>query len=171
MASDHNPAVVPAEHGDAEAVAEVYADSWPRSVTHAATGEVREDLLRMRGADFWRGEISRRQSHRGQFLVARVGARVIGFGGSASEPDGGWELLWLFVRPRFHGRGAGELLHDEMIAGSLRARASRRFLWAVPGNIRAERFYSDRGWRPTAAVKDVETPSGTFPLRKWILPI
>jgi GNAT superfamily N-acetyltransferase len=166
-----NVEIIPAKNDDAKAVAQVYADSWPRSVEHAATVDVREDLLKMRGVAFWEGEIRRPPSHQGQFLVARRGAQLVGFAGSTSEPDGRWELVWLFVKPEMHGRGVGAQLHGEMIAGSTRARPTERLLWAVPGNRRAERFYADRGWRPTTSIKDVETPSGTFPLRNWILPM
>jgi N-acetylglutamate synthase-like GNAT family acetyltransferase len=140
-------------------------------VEHAATLDVRVELLKMRGVAFWEGEIRRQESHQGQFLVARRGTQVVGFAGSTSEPDGRWELLWLFVKPEVLGRGVGQKLHQAMIAGSTGARASQRFLWSVPGNRRAERFYADRGWQPTTSTKDVETPAGTFPLRKWILPV
>jgi GNAT superfamily N-acetyltransferase len=162
-------AIAPAKAGDAKAVAHVYADSWPRSVEHATTLDVRVELLKMRGVAFWEGEIRRRQSHQSQFLVARCGAQIVGFAGSASEPDGRWELLWLFVKPEVLGHGVGRKLYTAMIAGSTGALPSQRFLWAVPRNRRAERFYADRGWQPTILTKDVETPAGTFPLRKWIL--
>jgi len=165
----HSTVTIPAGNDDAEAVAHVYADSWPRSVQHMATQDVREELLKMRGVAFWESEIRRRQGFRGQFLVARRGAEIVGFAGSASEPDGCWELIWLFVTPKMHGQGVGDQLHKEMIAGSRQSRPRERFLWAVPGNRRAERFYTHRGWRATTSIKDVDTPSGSFPLRKWIL--
>jgi GNAT superfamily N-acetyltransferase len=134
-----------------------------------ATQDVREELLEMRGVAFWESEIRQRQGIRGQFLVARRGAKIVGFAGSASESDGSWELIWLFVTPKMHAHGVGDQLHKAMIAGSRQSRPRERFLWAVPGNRRAERFYADRGWRATTSIKDIDTPSGSFPLRKWIL--
>jgi GNAT superfamily N-acetyltransferase len=165
----HSIEIIQAGDEDAEEVARVYADSWPRSAEHATTQEVRDELLKMRGIAFWGEEIRGIQSNRGQFLVAKRSAQVVGFAGSASDSDDCWELIWLFVTPSLHGQGVGELLHREMIAGSIQSRPKERILWAVPGNRRAERFYTDRGWQPTTAIKDVVTPAGPFPLRKWIL--
>jgi GNAT superfamily N-acetyltransferase len=162
--------LLPARTDDAAGVDRVYANSWPSSVEHVASLDVREELLKMRGVTFWQEEIRRRQDDRGQFLIARRGSQMVGFAGSANEPGGCWELIWLFVNPTAHGHGVGGQLHREMIAGSTCSRSGERFLWAVPGNGRAERFYADRGWRPTDSIKDVETPAGTFPLRKWIMP-
>jgi GNAT superfamily N-acetyltransferase len=124
----------------------------------------------MRDVTFWEAEIRRQQNDDGEFLVARRGDHIEGFAGSTSETDGRWELVWLFVSPEYAGRGVGSELHDVIVANSKRARPSERFLWAVPGNRLAERFYTDRGWQPTTETKDVTTPAGTFPLRKWILP-
>ena len=165
----HSVEIIPARNDNAAAVVHVYADSWPRSVEHTATKDVREELLKMRGVAFWEGEIRRRQGHRGQFLVAKQGSQIVGFAGSASEPDGCWELIWLFVKPKMQGRGVGGQLHKEMIAASSQGRPKERYLWAVPGNRRAERFYADRGWQPTTSKKNVETPAGSFLLRKWIM--
>jgi GNAT superfamily N-acetyltransferase len=165
----HSIEIIPAGDEEAEEVARVYADSWPRSAEHATTQDVRDELLKMRGIAFWAEEIRGIRSNRGQFLVAKLGAQVVGFAGSASDPDGCWELIWLFVTPSLHGQGVGELLHKEMIASSFESRPKERILWAVPGNRRAERFYSERGWQPTNAIKDVVTLAGPFPLRKWVL--
>lgn len=165
-----NLKIVSAKAANAEAVAHVYANAWPGSVLHRTTAVVREELLKMRGTAFWEREIRRSQRHQGQFLVAERCAKIVGFAGSASEPDGRWELIWLFVTPEMHGRGAGARLHEAMIGGSASARPSERFLWVVPGNRRAERFYADRGWRPNISIKNVETPAGTFRLQKWVLP-
>jgi GNAT superfamily N-acetyltransferase len=162
-------AVVPATAADAEAVAGVYAESWPRSVEHATTLDVRVEVLTMRGASFWESEIRRLQSHQGEFWVAKHDAQIVGFAGSMSEADGGWELLWLFVKPEVFGCGVGQHLHKATIAAYTSARHSEGCLWAVPGNRNAERFYADRGWQPTTSTKDVETSAGAFPLRKWIL--
>jgi GNAT superfamily N-acetyltransferase len=163
--------IVAATGADAGAVAQVYADSWPRSVEHATALDVRIEVLRMRGASFWEAEISRLQGRDGHFLVAKHGARVVGFAGSTSAPDGRWELLWLFVKPEVLGRGVGQQLHKATIVAHAGAWPTQGCLWAVPGNRRAERFYADRGWQPTTSTKDVTTPAGTFPLRKWVLSI
>jgi GNAT superfamily N-acetyltransferase len=162
-------AIVSATAADAQAVAQVYADSWPRSVEHVTTADVRVEVLTMRGISFWEREIRRRESNQSQFLLARHGAQIMGFAGSTRESGGRWELLWLFVKPEAVGHGVGQQLHEATIAAYTGARSGQGFLWAVPGNRRAERFYADRGWQPTPLTKDVETPAGTFPLRKWVL--
>lgn len=149
----------------------MYADSWPPSAEHVATVDVRLALLKMRGLAFWEEQICSQEQDQSQFLVAKRGTRIVGFACSTTTPDGRWELLWLFVEPASHHQGVGERLYQAVINDSARTRPSERFLWAVPGNTTAERFYADRGWQPTGAMKDVETPAGTFPLRKWVLPI
>lgn len=147
----------------------MYAASWPTSAIHVTTIDVRTALLDLRDVTFWEAEIARLKGDGAEFLVARRGDVVVGFAGSEGDHDAGWELIWLFVTPDEFGRGIGEELHHAIVANSLRSQPSERFLWAVPGNQRAERFYTDRGWQPTTETKDVETPSGTFPLQKWIL--
>jgi GNAT superfamily N-acetyltransferase len=161
--------IASAKDDDAEAVAQVYALSWPASVEHLVRVDVQKALLEVRGVTFWRAEIARVQGGRGHFLVARLRSRIVGFAGSMSESDGAWELVWLFVRPTLYGRGIGGRLYDKIIADIASARPSERRLWAVPGNRRAENFYVDRGWRPTTSIEDVETSAGAYPLRKWIL--
>ena len=59
--------IIPAKNDDAMAVAQVYSDSWPTSVEHIATVDVRQDLLKMRGVAFWKAEIRRPSRHQGQF--------------------------------------------------------------------------------------------------------
>jgi GNAT superfamily N-acetyltransferase len=57
----------------------------------------------------------------------------------------GW-MRNLFVLPSEWGRGAGSALHDEAVELLRGAGVSAR-LWVLEANVRARRFYEQRGWR------------------------
>ncbi len=122
----------------------------------------------MRDAEFWEEQITTIKTP-AQFLIAKLDRESVGFTGSAYRDDQSWELVWLFVLPETQGMGVGSLLHDELLAGSSHLKILHSELWAVPGNLQAQRFYIDRGWVPTPEHKSVPTPAGSFLLHKWIL--
>jgi len=96
------------------------------------------------------------------------GSRLVAFGGWVSKGIRTGELKWLFVRPESQRAGLGSALHDHAVHAMVRAGIADAYLWAVPRNGPAERFYCGKGWRATEELTDVPTPAGKFPLRKWI---
>lgn len=73
--------------------------------------------------------------------------RVAGFVlGSGSGPVA--TLHAIHVLPELHGCGAGQLLHDRIIATFRAWACSAAQLWVLDGNARAQAFYRRNGWAP-----------------------
>jgi hypothetical protein len=62
----------------------------------------------------------------------------------------------------------GSALHDHAVRAMFESGRADAYLWAVPGNQPAEKFYTNRGWHGTPDVTSVSTPAGQFPLGRWI---
>jgi GNAT superfamily N-acetyltransferase len=150
---------------DAQAVSDIYAQSWPTSVRHVASGPVIDALLRQRSEQFWLESIAELGAG---FELAMDGSRPVAFGGWMPQGVGSGELKWLFVTPDSQRGGAGSVLHDHAVGAMVDAGIADACLWAVPRNGPAERFYSHKGWRATEELIFVPTDAGEFPLRKWI---
>jgi GNAT superfamily N-acetyltransferase len=73
--------------------------------------------------------------------------RVAGFVlGSGSGPVA--TLHAIHVLPELHGSGAGQLLHNRIVAEFRTWNCSTAQLWVVDGNARAQTFYRRNGWAP-----------------------
>ena len=87
---------------------------------------------------------------RDNILVAKEGARVIGFVGFGNhgpeEPDMG-EVFALYVLPEYHGTGVGRQLMDAALEKL--ASYPHICLWLVKGNARALHFYEKCGFHLT----------------------
>jgi GNAT superfamily N-acetyltransferase len=62
-------------------------------------------------------------------------------------PDHG-ELWALYVDPELWGRGIGVALVSAARASLVELGVRKAFLWALAGNVRADRFYQMDGWAP-----------------------
>jgi GNAT superfamily N-acetyltransferase len=58
-------------------------------------------------------------------------------------------LTHLFVRRRFWGSGAADLLHERIVAEMRERDFAAACLWTPAGQLRARAFYERRGWRPS----------------------
>ncbi|MFV2017219.1 GNAT family N-acetyltransferase [Micromonospora sp. LOL_023] len=88
------------------------------------------------------------------FTVAAVlDGRIVGcaaMGPAAAghvDPAHVGQLHQIHVLPDCWGRGIGGLLHDAFIAYLRRTRRTGGVLEAWEHNVRAQRFYAERGWR------------------------
>ena len=61
-------------------------------------------------------------------------------------------LTHLFVRRRFWGSGAADLLHEHIVADMSSRGFDSACLWTPVGQARARAFYERHGWRPTGAL-------------------
>lgn len=71
----------------------------------------------------------------------RVAGFVLGSGAGTVAT-----LNAIHVHPELHGSGAGQLLHDHMVATFRAWGCSTAYLWVVEGNARAQAFYRRNGW-------------------------
>jgi GNAT superfamily N-acetyltransferase len=61
-------------------------------------------------------------------------------------------LTHLFVRRRFWGSGAADLLHEHILAAMSTRGFESACLWTPVGQARARAFYERHGWQPTGAL-------------------
>ena len=95
---------------------------------------------------------------RDNLLVAKDGARVVGFAGYGESgdalPETG-EVFALYVLPEYCGKGIGTALMDAALEKL--KQYPRVCLWVLKENKKAIRFYEKCGFRPDGAEKYVES--------------
>jgi GNAT superfamily N-acetyltransferase len=151
----------PATGRDAEAIAELHADSWRRHYRGAfpdsyLDGEVVADRLAV-----WTGRLADpRPDHR--TIVAVRGGDSIGFAHTVLDDDPTWGALLdnLHVRHDVKGAGLGTGLMAKTAAAVIEwDPASGLYLWVLEQNEPAQAFYEARGG--TRAGREVtDAPGG-----------
>lgn len=131
----------------AEGAAQVFADTWHRSLEDAiAFLGLQADYPDYRGLVALAdgrvvGMVFGTASESGQWWHDRVAARV---GESHPALRDAWVLTELAVLEDWRGQGIGARLHDEVLAAQPHPRA---LLSTEISNMRARRMYERRGWR------------------------
>ena len=88
---------------------------------------------------------------RENILVAKDGARVVGFVGYGQSDLAGYgEIFALYVLKEYRGRGIGARL---LAAGKERLKAGKYCLWALKENENAICFYEKQGFRKDGCEK------------------
>jgi GNAT superfamily N-acetyltransferase len=97
-------------------------------------------------AEAWRRRLTEGPYPRSMLVVEHPdNGQVTGFVfGSGSGPVA--TLHAIHVLPERHGSGAGQSLHDHMVAEFREWNCSTAKLWVVEGNARAQAFYRRNGW-------------------------
>ena len=78
-----------------------------------------------------------------------VGSVIFGRGRDAGSDDCG-EIVSLYVLPEVMGRGIGSQLLKAAVAALHEDGYPQVYLWAIEGNVRADRFYLKHGFHRTA---------------------
>ncbi len=138
---------------DAEALAELFGQSWRLAYTGIIPHAHLEGIIRRRTVEWWRGVTSRSDG----MLVLEVSGKVAGyttFGRARSKGRFQGEIYELYVTPTHQGLGFGEHLFE----GARHALDVRRLagliVWALAENDQACHFYWRRGGRPIARLFD-----------------
>lgn len=148
MAVAEEVSIRPAAEADAEALAHLHVDAWEDAYAGLMPDEVFVDR---RATVTQRVEAWRRILRDASSLttVAEHSGRLIGFtsvgAGDAAERPVEHELLALYVRAAWWGKGVGRAL---LLAGLADRPA---FLWVLSGNDRAISFYRAHGFEPDGA--------------------
>jgi ribosomal protein S18 acetylase RimI-like enzyme len=96
--------------------------------------------------------------------------RVAGFAlGSGSGPLA--TLHAIHVLPELHGSGAGQLLHDHMVAEFRAWSCTMAQLWVLEGNVRAQAFYRRNGWALDGARDSNDIGGALVPIVRYRLPL
>jgi GNAT superfamily N-acetyltransferase len=96
-------------------------------------------------------------------IIVTFGEAIAGFStfGPTRDPDaaGAGEIYALYVDPPHWGAGLGRSLLEDSRRRLLTRGFTDAVLWVLLGNVRAERFYREDGWRRDGAERD-EDPYG-----------
>ncbi|HYM32630.1 MAG TPA: GNAT family N-acetyltransferase [Candidatus Cybelea sp.] len=138
----------PAEPRDTSEIAAIQAENWRLSFAEILPPEL---------VNAWTGYLTTvafNNLGRADVTVAEEGADLVGF--VAVENARLWSL---FVRPKYWGQGAAQLLYE----AADRACGEGLYLHVLRDNVRARRFFERRGLKVLAEAKDLyfdfEVPS------------
>ncbi len=86
-------------------------------------------------------------------LMAELDGRAVGcivYGRGRDEDNADWgEIVSLYLLPEVSGRGIGSELLTAAISDLHADGYERVYLWAIEGNVQAERFYRKHGFVPS----------------------
>jgi GNAT superfamily N-acetyltransferase len=152
----------PATADDVNGIGRVHALS--RNAAYA--GLVPEDALARvtpaTQAALWRERLATERQPFAMY-VATVNGRIEGIAlGSGSGDEA--TLAAMHVLPALQGTGAGQALHDRLLADYASWGCRTAVLWVLEGNERAQSFYRRNGWvhdgvRATHEVGGVDVPA------------
>ena len=93
-------------------------------------------------------------------VLAEEAGSILGFITTSHSRDSDLprhaEVCALYVDPPHWGRGIGRSLMDAARNGFIRGSYREAFLWALNGNVRADRFYRLDGWAPDGTSRTLE---------------
>jgi GNAT superfamily N-acetyltransferase len=134
----------PATADDVEGLGRVHALSRNAAYTGLVPDQALARITPTSQADHWRARLAA-QRPPFSIYVATVEGRVEGLAlgfGRAREAT----LSALHVLPALHGTGAGQALHDRLLADFAGWGCGTAVLWVLDGNERAQSFYRRNGW-------------------------
>jgi GNAT superfamily N-acetyltransferase len=132
---------------DGAALAALSVASWRAAYAHMLP----EAYLATLDVVAWEERLRARLADAAQFtIVACAGRRRLGFvsaGPMRDEPPAlGGEVYAIYVDPAQYGHGVGSALLEAAEARLGGSGFSRASLWVFTRNVKARRFYEQRGW-------------------------
>lgn len=141
----------PAQPEDAMAVARVHVRSWQVAYRTLLPHDYLDQLRPEDRAAHY--DFASLDPQKPKTIVATDSDLILGFATTmpSRDPDlpGQAELCALYVDPEHWSRGIGVALITAARAGLFDQGFRNAYLWLLAGNLRAARFYSLDGWRPT----------------------
>jgi ribosomal protein S18 acetylase RimI-like enzyme len=148
--------------GDAEALAEVFKDSWVNAYRGILPEFHLDKIVRRRDPAWWQTTIGSRD----RMLVLEVGSKIVGyatFGPTRARGPYQGEIYELYLAPIYQGLGFGEHLFEACRYALDQKKLKGLVVWALVDNQTACHFYWRRGGRPVASVQET---FGTTKLEK-----
>ncbi len=132
---------------DVKDISRIYALSWKT----AYVGMVPQDFLDAiddhRWVDKFRQDIGDGTLSALMVCDGDITVGCAAFGASREEKMPGWgEIVSIYLRPDYFGKGYGEALLKETVAALREQGHERIFLWVLRDNSRARRFYEKHGF-------------------------
>lgn len=138
---------------DAEALAEVFRESWQLAYRGIIPHLHLESMIRRRGPEWWANALRSGDST----FVLEVGREIAGYatwGSARSRGPYQGEIYEIYLAPIYQGLGFGELLFEACRHAMDERRIKGLICWALSDNTPAIDFYWRRGGRPIAKAFD-----------------
>lgn len=153
LGSDAQVTVRCASPGDADALVEVFRESWLNAYQGMMPDFHLDKIIRRRDAAWWQAALTSND----RTLVLDVGGKVAGyatFGPARIRGRFKGEIYELYMSPVYQGLGFGERLFEGCRFMLDQRRLSGLIVWALIENQGACHFYWRRGGRPIASVDE-----------------
>ena len=142
-----------ARAADAEALADVFRQSWQHAYSGIIPHQHLTNLVRRRGRDWWASAIRSGDSVLAlEFQRQVTGYATLGPARVRCAYEG--EIYELYLSPTYQGLGFGEHLFEACRNGLDQRRFKGLLVWALTDNRMATDFYWRRGGRPFARAFD-----------------
>ena len=138
---------------DAQALADIFRDSWQLAYRGIIPHLHLESMIRRRGPEWWASAVRSGDS----IFVLEVGHEVAGYATWGSARARGayqGEIYELYLAPVYQGLGFGEHLFEACRYALDERRIKGLVCWALAENTPAIDFYWRRGGRPVAKAFD-----------------
>ena len=159
----------PATSDDLAAVGRVHALSRNAAYAGLLPADALARVTPARQEAVWRERLAD-APERSALLVATHDGQVVGF--TQGEDRGGvGHLNALHLLPERHGSGAGQALHDALLARFAAWGCDSATLCVVRGNERAQSFYRRNGWTHDGTTSSHEVGGVVVPVLLYRRPI
>lgn len=129
---------------DVAGIGRVHALSRNAAYVDLLPADALASVTPARQAEYWRLRLDTEAEPHAAY-VATVDGEVQGF--TVGKADGVAATLdAIHVLPALHGSGAGQALHDRLLADFRSWGCREASLWVLEGNERAQSFYRRNGW-------------------------
>ena len=155
--------------GDADGIGRVHALSRRAAYVGLLPADALALVTPERQAEVWRTRLAEASTPHAVY-VGTVDAEVQGF--TVGEQDGRTGLLVaIHTLPALHGTGAGQRLHDALLADFGAWGCSDAELWVLAGNERAQSFYRRNGWTHDGTTKPHTVGGVDVPALRYRRPV
>lgn len=159
---------------DIDAAAIVYVESWQAGYRGLVPQEYLDALTTQRWAPNFRKSFGNANAPWGLVLCMEgeiVGVSHLSAARDEDLPEGYGEVISLYLRPVFWGKGLGNKLLTAALEELRNRGFTRAMLWTFRDNERARRAYLRAGFTPDGAEKEIEVGGEALPALRFTYPL
>lgn len=138
---------------DADALAEVFSESWHLAYDGMIPTPQLESIIGRRSQSWWQTAARSKERH----IVLEFEGKVAGYasyGRARTRGRAQGEIYELYLGPIYQGVGLGEHLFEACRHQLDRSKLKGLLVWALADNTQAMHFYWRRGGRPIASLQE-----------------
>lgn len=157
--------------GDVLQVGAVHAASRHAAYAGVVAPEALARVTPQTQAEAWRRRLTEGPDPWSMLVVVHPDDRRVAGFVLGSGPGPVATLNAIHVLPELYGSGAGQLLHDHIVAEFRAWSCSTAQLWVLEGNARAQAFYRRNGWALDGGRDTHDIGGALVPIVRYRLPL